>query len=199
MTSPVELCVSGANTKQTFAHGDMPPELFAQLQAVFPWVKRRNYMSISSPTYHEVVQDDIITCCLPRSFSRRLLGNDVVLTDRKFCMNSAESYLRAYYVYTDENPDWLPTGCNLLFYTENLQEYGRPFPSEVANFADYYFTGDPAIVEDHFDLDEIRGEYTTLYGVTKNGDNIQRVKQYCYHEETSHAKWLDVYNFNLGN
>jgi len=195
MNTPAELCISGENNKQTYAFAEQPDELYTQLRAVFPWVKKENYFSISTPTYHELMEENVTTCCLPRALSSILFGERVVLAARKFCMTSAKSYIRAYYMYDGDVPEWLPDGCTLMFYTENVEEYGRPFPARVSGFADYYFTGDPATVEEHFDLPERRGAYTTLYGVTKEGDTVKRVKQYCYDdEESTFGGWIAVYN-----
>jgi len=195
MSISTELYVSGGYSRQTFARSEQPDLLYSNLKEIFPWVKKENYFSISTPTYHELMEEDVTTCCLPRIFSTVLFGDNIVLAARKFCMSSAKSYIRAYYMYEGEVPDWLPEDCTLMFYTENIEEYGRPFPSKVSGFSDYYFTGDPSTVEEHFNLPERRGDYTTLYGVTKEGNTIKRVKQYCYDDEDStFVDWLSVYN-----
>jgi hypothetical protein len=195
MSVSTELYVSGGYSRQTYAHSEQPDSLYDALREIFPWVKKENYFSISTPTYHELMEENVTTCCLPRALSSVLFGERVVLAARKFCMTSAKSYSRAYYMYDGDVPDWLPDGCTLMFYTENVEEYGRPFPSKVLGFADYYFTGDPAAVEEHFDLPERRGAYTTLYGVTKEGDTVKRVKQYCYDdEESTFVGWIAAYN-----
>ena len=82
-----------------------------------------------------------------------------------------------------------------MFYTDNVEEYGRPFPSAATTFSDFYFSGDPATVEEHFNLPEKRGDHTTLYGVTREGDTTRRVKQYCYDESNVGSGWVALYNF----
>jgi hypothetical protein len=194
--SPSEECVSGENVRQTYFHSEQPQEIYDTLQAVFPWAKRRNYISISSPVWHEVVEEEMVTCCLPRGFSRRLLGNHALLTARKFSLTSAESYLRAYYLHKGEDPSYLPEGCDVYFYAENYEEYGRPCPEKATSFVDYYFAGNPDVVEEHFGLEYKRGDYNTLYGVTEINGEVGRVKQYCYHT-SEQAKWLNAYEFSI--
>lgn len=194
MSNPVELCVSGQNSKQTYVHEDQPDALYEQLIAVFPWVRKENYFSISTATYHEILEENVITCAIPKALSAVLFDANVVLAARKFCMSSAKSYIRAYYVHEGERPPWLPTGCTLLSYAENVEEFGRAFPSRASTFSDFYFSGDPATVEEHFGLPERRGAHTTLYGITRVGNTTSRVKQYCYDEDNMASGWLAVYN-----
>ena len=195
MSDVIEVCVSGENTKETYAYKTQPDSLYKQLTKVFPWVRKENYLSISTPTYHEILQEDVITCCIPKLLSTVFFGESVVLSARKFCMSSAKSYIRAYYKYEGDTPSWLPSGCTLMFYTDNVEEYGRPFPSAATTFSDFYFSGDPATVEEHFSLPEKRGDHTTLYGVTREGDTTRRVKQYCYDESNVGSGWVALYNF----
>jgi len=195
MSVLTELYVSGGYSRQTYAHSEQPDSLYDALREIFPWAKKENYFSISTPTYHEVMKENITTCYLPSGLSSVLFGEHVVLAARKFCMTSAKSYIRAYYKHDGDNPSWLPSGCTLMFYTENVEEYGRPFPSAAATFSDFYFSGDPATVEEHFNLPEKRGDHTTLYGVTREGDTTRRVKQYCYDESNVGSGWVALYNF----
>lgn len=194
MSNSVELCVSGQYSKQTYVHEEQPDELYEQLKVVFPWVRKENYFSISTPTYHEVLKENVITCAIPQALSVVLFNDDVVLAARKFCMSSAKSYIRAYYVYDGETPSWLPADCTLLSYAENIEEYGRVFPSEAATFSDFYFSGEPASVEEYFGLPKKRGAHTTFYGITRVGNTTSRVKQYCYDEDNMASGWLAVYN-----
>ena len=136
----------------------------------------------------------VITCCLPRSCSV-FFGENVVLSARKFCMGSAKSYIRAYYKYEGDSPELVAQWLHSYVYTENVEEYGRPFPSAATTFSDFYFSGDPATVEEHFNLPEKRGDHTTLYGVTREGDTTRRVKQYCYDESNVGSGWVALYNF----
>ncbi len=194
MSNAAEVYASGSNSKTTYDYEEQPVELYNALRVVFPWVKPENYLSISTSTYHEILGENVVTCGLPSEITSVLVGGDAVLLARKFCMESAKSYIRAYFVHKGDNPSWLPDGCTLMFYSQNIEEYGRPFPVQALTFSDYYFSGDPTTVEEHFDLPEKRGAHATLYGVTREGDTTRRVKQYCYDEETSRSGWLTIYN-----
>ena len=189
-----EIYYSGENTRQTFAFSEQPGHLYDQLREVFPWVNKENYFSISTPSYHEILDEVVVTCCLPRAFSVAMFGDSVVLTTRKFCMESVTSYIRPYYLHMGDSPDWLPEGCTLMFYTENVPEYGRPFNEKASTFADYYFRGDLDTVEAHFDLPRKRGDDTTFYGVTIVNGAPLRVKQYCYDEPGTFDNWNEVYD-----
>jgi len=193
-----EIYTSGEHIKKTFAYTEQPEYLYDQLREVFPWINRENYISISTPTYHEILEEQVMTCCLPRGYSVAMFGENTMLTARKFCMESATSYIRAYYPYTGDTPDWLPEGCILMFYTENVAEYGRPFTEQSATFGDYYFKGDPGVVEAAFDLPEKRGGESTYYGVTMVNDNVTRVKQYCYDSQSTFFNWIALYNLVTG-
>jgi hypothetical protein len=195
MTETIEFYISGTNSRTTYANENRSTELYKQLQTIFPWVKKENYVSVSTPNYHEVLDENVITCQLPSQAASVLIADDAVLLARKFCMSSEKSYLRAYYLYKGGTPDWLPASCTLMCYSNNIAEYGRPFPAQALTFTDYYFSGDPATVEEHFDLPERRGAHATFYGVTREGDTTRRVKQYCYDEKTSSSEWTRLYNF----
>lgn len=193
-----EVCTSGKYIKQTFTYAEQPGYLYAQLKETFPWIQKENYISISTSTYHEILKESVITCCLPRGFSVAMFGENTMLAARKFCMESATSYIRAYYVHTSNIPDWLPEGCTLMFYTENVAEYGRPFTEQSATFSDHYFKGNSEIVEAAFNLPKKRGSKSTYYGVTVINGKVIRVKQYCYDSQSAFFNWIALYNHVTG-
>jgi len=192
--NPTETYISGVNTRSMYAYEDQPDELYEQLLAVFPWVNRENYFAISTATTHEIFEEPVITCCLTKSYSKSVFGPDVVLTCRKFCMNTATSYLRTYFIYRGEDPDWLPEGCTLMYATENHQEFGRNYNEIASTFTDFYFSGDAATVEQAFGLEENRGDSQTLYGVTVKDGEVVRAKQYCYDDVNMWSRWIELYN-----
>lgn len=188
-----EVCVSGENIKTTFAHSNQPDALYAQVQTQFPWVKKEEYFSISTPTYHEVLEEEIITCCMPRLQAKTLMGAETVLGARKFCMSSGTSFLRGYYLCINEPFDWLPASAKMMFKTKNFAEYGRPFKDKALSVVDMYFMGDEAAIEEHFGLSVLRGQYQTYYGVTLVDGVVARVKQYCYDEQGIGSDWDMVF------
>ena len=184
-----EVYFSGDAKRQIYANSMQPDELYALLQASFPWVKRGEYFSISTPTFHEVMQEDVMTCCIPQIQARVLLGDDVGLGARKFCMQSKTSYLRSYRLFDGERPAWAPECAKMGFITKNHPELGRPFPDVASTFCDVYFWGPEAEIEAHFGLPEKRGAYQTYYGVTVVDGSVARVKQYCYDEQSIFSDW----------
>lgn len=189
----VEICFSGDLKKQTYANDQQPDELYALLQQDFPWVRREEYFSISTPTFHEVLEEEVVTCCIPQLQARMLLGDDVILGARKFCMQSKTSYLREYKLHEGENPEWLPAGSRLWFSTLNRAEFGRPFPPKASTFRDYYFAGPEDDIEAHFGLPSKRGAYQTYFGATLVDGQVARIKQYCYDEQNIGSDWDAVF------
>ena len=188
-----EVYYSGENQKVTYAYENQPESAYETLREVFPWVKKENYFSISNPAYHEVLDEMVVTCCLPLIQSESLVGPQTALTSRKFCMESGTSFLRSYELYTGERPEWLPDEADLFGWGVNHREYNRPFPEVAATFTDFYFGGEPAAIEAHFDLPEKRGDFDTWYGVTVVDGAVARVKQYCYDSENTFSNWEGAY------
>ena len=192
----IELYTAGDNERKVYAYNEQPEYLYDQVKKKFPWVQKSNYISISTPVYHEVLQEPIITCCMPLSFSRNYFEGDVVLGSRKFCMGSGVSFLRGYYKYEEATPEWAPNNVEVLFYTKNYEEYKRPSSELALSFTDYYLSGEPAEVEAFFNLPEKRGAYSTMYGVTVKDGEVLRVKQYCYETKNFWSEWSAVYNLS---
>ena len=165
-----------------------PVELWKALNEVFPWVKSSEYFAISKPTYHKILDDGVVTCCMPMDSAETLLGKQAYMLARKFCMNGKTSFLRSYEL-TDERPDWLPPSARMMFKGINHQEFGRPFPEKALTFTDYYFGGDPAEIEAAFNLEPRRGAYETWYGATVVNGVVERVKQYCYDSQDTFSDW----------
>ena len=184
-----EVYYSGDVARTAYAHADQPPELYAQLQEKFPWVRPEHYFSISEPALHEVLGEPVITCNLPYPQSAILAGPDAAMAARKFCMDSGTSFLRVYTLPVGPKPDWLPEEANLLLVGENFEEFGRPFNAQSKTFKDYYFGGSPDVIEAHFDLPKRRGAYDTWYGATVVDGQVIRVKQYCYETQSAFSDW----------
>ena len=184
-----EVYFSGDVRKETYAYGSQPDELYDSLKESFPWVIKGEYFSISIPAYHDVLEEEVVTCCLPLKQSHVLVGERAALTSRKFCMQSKTSFLRSYELWEGERPTWLPEGATLFGCGINLEEFGRPFPEKAKTFMDWYFGGDPATIEAAFNLPEKRGAYETWYGVTTVNGEVVRVKQYCYADQNTFSDW----------
>ena len=164
-------------------------EIFNQVNEVFPWAKLDDAFSVSSSVEHEILGEPVISFTLSSAVTRNLVGSEYTLTTRKFCMDSATSFVKVYPIWEDDYPSFLPEGCQVLFKGVNMVEFGRPAPEGLDTFYDCYFKGDPAIIEDYFNLPERRGEYDTFYGVTVHNGEVARVKQYVYDTPTMFTDW----------
>ncbi|CAB4122431.1 hypothetical protein UFOVP33_6 [uncultured Caudovirales phage] len=190
----VETYYAGDTTRVMYqADTDGACESFSALVRVFPWAKQEHYFSLSSPAMHDILQEDVITCCLPMRATKALVGDGYALSNRKFCMQSQTSFLRLYRMFNGVAPDWMPPSAKVLFIGENHEEYGRPFPALAKTFYDLYFMGDCDEIEAAFSLPKRRGAYETLYGVTVVDGKPARVKQYLYDEQAMFSDWDVVY------
>lgn len=184
-----EVYYAGDVARAAYAHDQQPPELYAQLQEKFPWVKPAEYFSISEPSLHEVLGEPVVTCNLPYPQSAILAGPDAAMAARKFCMSSGTSFLRIYSLPVGSKPDWLPAEANLMGVGKNFEEFGRAFNPLCKTFEDYYFGGNPDVIEAHFNLPNRRGSYDTWYGATVVNGQVSRVKQYCYDAQSAFSDW----------
>lgn len=185
-----EIYYSGDNSRTMVdARSDEALPIYAQIKEKFPWFKPDDCFAVSTPAFHEVLQETVISTCLGAPVTRALVGKNYVLSNRKFCLESGTSFLRVYPAWSDPYPDFLPEGCTPLFKGENLEELARPCPPLMRTFYDCYFRGDPATVEAHFSLPERRGVYDTFYGATIVNGEVGRVKQYVYDEQSRFSDW----------
>lgn len=185
-----EIYYSGDTTRTMHTiETDGASESISKLVKVFPWVKADDYFSVSTPAFHEVLGEPVITCCLPLAATQTMVGKEYALGNRKFCMDSKTSFLRLYRVFDGEVPTWLPPSARVLFIGDNHAEYGRPFNDRASQFHDLYFSGDCAQIEAAFKLPERRGAYETMYGITVLNGQPARVKQYVYDEQGGFSDW----------
>lgn len=169
-------------------------EVVNLIRPSFPWIRLDDYFSVSSPAFHEVLQEPVVTACLPVSWTHQTVGTQYALGNRKFCLNSGTSFLRLYALFQDQKPAFLPPSAKVLFIGTNHAEYGRPYPELADTFHDLYFMGDPAEIEATFNLPERRGAYETMYGVTVVNGQPVRVKQYIYDDQGGFSDWDVVWH-----
>ncbi len=186
----IETYYTGGVSKVTHpSDSEEGKKLLLDLQASFPWVLPEHYFSVSEPSWHEVLQDDVVTCCLPMRLTEKLVGPGYALSNRKFCMSGKTSFLRLYKIFDDAVPTWMPASAKVLFVGENHEEFGRPYNPLANNFHDLYFSGPAADIEAAFNLPVHRGAYDTFYGVTVVDGHPARVKQYVYEEQVGFSDW----------
>lgn len=184
---------SGNNESHTYSIGDQPDELWSKLIIAFPWIDAQDYFSVSTPIFHEVLQEEVITCCLPFAYSKYTFGEKVFLTTRKFCLSSKTSFLRTYEIFEGAQPACIPESIQILFVGKNHAEYMRPYPETVSDITDYYFGGTPQTIEDLFKLEPKRGKYETWYSATVVEGSVKRVKQYCSDDQNKFSDWDVAY------
>lgn len=189
LNTGIEHYYSNGVKKETFAYNSQTTDMYDVVREAFPWIKPEDYFSVSKPVFHEVLGEEVVTCCLPLTKSIALVGPQTALTARKFCMESKTSFLRSYELYPGERPAWLPESAQLYGYGINHPELGRPFPALASTFEDFYFAGDPDAMEAAFNLPRNRGAYETFYGATVVNGVPVRVKQYCYDEQNTFSDW----------
>jgi len=187
---------SGDNVRTAYERDSAEAiDMFATLKEEFPWVRVEEAFAVSSPVYHEVLEEPVVSFSLSNAALKRLVGAEYTLAVRKFCMDSKTSWMKVYPLWEDDDPypDFMPEGCNILFKGIGMVEFGRPAPSGLDDFYDIFFIGDPATVEAHFNLPERRGAYDTYYGITVHNGEVARVKQYVYDEASIFPDWDLVY------
>ncbi len=185
-----EIYYSGDNTR-TMAGAREPEadEPAAIVARIFPWFKRDEYYSISTPAVHEMLGERVVTACLPLQATDALAGPGYALGNRKFCLDTQTSFMRLYKLFDGVKPAWLPPSAKVLFIGDNHEEYGRPFPPKAVQFHDIYLSADPDEMEAAFKLPRRRGAYETYYGITVSNDEPVRVKQYIYDSQDGFSDW----------
>ena len=191
-----EIQYSGNEIRKVLASTDpQAQELFAPVAEAFPWAKLSDYKSVSTPAFHDVLVEPVVTCVLPLQQAQFLVGEGYASVSRKFGMRSLTSHLRGYRLYDGDQPAWAPPSARMLYYGVNMAEFGRPAPAVVDTFEDFYFSGNPDEVEAFFGLPRRRGAYETFYSVTLVDGAIVRCKQYVYDEQTGYSDWDVLYWF----
>jgi len=161
----------------------------------FGWVTTKDFIAISTPVLHPILEEEFVSGLLPVGQKNILFGISIQSAARKFSMDTKTSYIRAYKIFLEsEMPilPWLPSNSNLIAVGENHAEFGRACPTGIETFKDYYFSGDSDLIEAQFGLARRRGQYETYYGATCIGNEVIEIKQYCYDSQQLLSDW-DVY------
>ena len=88
-----ETYFSGDITRQMSSRGvDAAAESVSLILKTFPWFKAEDYYSISTPAFHEVLGEEVVTCCLPLQATDILAGPGYALGNRKFCLRLPSAY-----------------------------------------------------------------------------------------------------------
>lgn len=179
--------VDGGSEKNFYPIDRAPQSLKDQLAAVFPDVDFSTIALLSTPSYHNVLEQDVITAFLWEWDVPALMEGDVKLITkaRKYCMAAGKRYDRCY-AFTEETFSFIPDDCTIMAKSFHVNvEDGLTLP----DFYDVYFSGNADVVEAAFNLPHHVGHENTYYGVTVVDGEVRRAKQYCYDEVTVFSNW----------
>ena len=179
---------NGGHEKIFYYVHNMPQDLVSQFETAFPDIDIATHYAVSTPVYHELFGEDIISTFTWGSTDLEDNGQKLIMKSRKYCMTSKKYYDRCYKV-SEESFDFLPPEATTLAvgYNTNAQD-----GLELPDFFDVYFSCDPTIAETFFELDSLQGEHVTYYAATVVDGVVVRAKQYCYDEATFFSNWVET-------
>ena len=176
----------GGSVKSFYHATKVPEETITKLRNAFPDLDISKHMQISSPAYHEILEEEVVSTYLWEWGKGGLINGEKLLSrSRKYCLSSKKYFDRCY-KYTEDSFGFLPPSAKILAvgYNTNIQE-----GLELPDFFDVYFACDPEVAEAFFDFEPNRGIHRTYYAVTVVDDAVVRVKQYCYDQLTVISEW----------
>ena len=181
--------VNGAQERSFYRAEACPAPVTQALQAAFPQVNLDALALISSPAYHDILEQNVISTFLWEDDVPGLVvdGRPLITRSRKFCLESGKSYDRLY-TFADgtERYGFLPDSCRVLAKSVNTNvQAGLHLPE----FADIYFAGDAEQVQHALGLPPRVGAQSTYYGVTVLDGRVVRAKQYCYDQPSIFFDW----------
>lgn len=179
--------VNGGEEKNFYKMVACPDDVRDTLLAAFPEVNLDTIALISTPSWHNIAQQTVITAFLYENDIPGLQENGVPLITkaRKYCLEAGLFYDRCY-AFAQERPTFVPEGCVVMAQSFHVNV---PPELELPNFYDVYFSGDAATVEAAFGLEPLTGKVNTYYGVTVLDGEVLRAKQYCYDTTTVFSDW----------
>lgn len=184
-----ETCIVNGVSRNYYHISKCPKSVTDALITSFPEYDLTKIALITSPSYHEIVGQTVISVFLKENTVPVIFDGDIPLIGicRKYCLESGKYYDRHYgFIESSDVFNFIPNSCTLLSksYNSNIQS-GLVIP----DFYDVYFSGDPEIVEEAFDVPHNVGSDRTYYAVTVQNNAVVRVKQYCYEKFTLFSDW----------
>jgi hypothetical protein len=172
--------VNGGSGRDFYIAAACPEHVIGALTDRFPGVDTSAISLISTPSYNEVLGQNVISTFLWEDHVPVLTidGMKLVTRSRKFCLESGGIYDRLYLLpEKSDSYKFLPASARLLAKSVNTHAEGG---LRLPEFFDVYFGGDDKDVQRHFGLPPKVGAERTYYGATVAGGDVVRVKQYCY-------------------
>lgn len=185
-----ERCFVNGDAQRDFYRADAcPQDVIDALLASFPGLDLSRYSLISSPSYNEVIGQDVVSTFMWEDDVPALVVNGIpaICRSRKFCLGAGKWFDRLYLLAeASESSPLLPPSCVLLGKSRNVN--AQP-GLELPDFYDLYFRGDDAEIQQAFSLPPITGSHKTYYGVTVVDGKVVRAKQYCYDTSSAFSDW----------
>lgn len=180
--------INGGDEKLFYKTAQAPNTVINSFKTSFPDEDLSSISLISTPSYHSIVNDDVISTFLWADDVPQLVidGVKCIARSRKYIVGLKKKYDRCYTFTAGESFSFLPDGCTSLaksFHTNIDNGFVLP------NFYDVYFTGDSTVIEKAFNLPNKLGKETTYYAVTVVEGEVRRAKQYCYDTPTTFYDW----------
>lgn len=192
MSQPLELMVSGGEVRSLFriTSNEAAPCKEA-VEEIFGPQNWAAYISIGNPSYNAVMKTRIVTA-VNGVIPQYLYDIGARSSERKFHLDTGFMYDKMY-TFAPEASELptLPPSANVIAVGFNHRIAGMGGDPTVEEVWDAYFSADCDECEAHFNLDRLRGEYKTFYGVTylHQTKEIVRVKTYTYDNQHGHGDW----------
>jgi hypothetical protein len=188
-----EKCFVNGRSEREFYRADAcPGHVIGALAGRFPGVDTSAISLISTPSYNEVLGQNVISTFLWEDDVPGLTidGMKLITRSRKFCLESGGIYDRLY-ILPDKSDSYkfLPASARLLAKSLNTHAEGG---LHLPEFFDVYFGGDDEDMQRHFGLPPKVGAERTYYGATIACGDVVRVKQYCYDAPGAFHDWDGV-------
>jgi len=158
-------------------------ELFAELNAVFPNEHIEEYqgtgLGIMEPYTHEVFNQNCMRVCIGNNVCYMMVGFKTAAAHRIFLLDTQESFFITSTVFTDEQPNWIPTDSYVIASMTTHAEFRNNAPTGLDSFKEYILTMLPALAVSELGVDPINTGPGVFYGVlVDSDDNILSVRSY---------------------
>lgn len=188
------------NGEERVAYGKDSPEflaIVAQLKERFENVNPASWLSVSTPQYNPIYDDEIVSVV----FSGKPAYLDSLnpsSTGRKFFLNKGWVFDKIYtFIRPQQCPLPLPPGGKGMYLGQLVNVYGQPGDENLARYKCVYFMHqDHGAVETWCNQTLPQGTYSTFYAATfdtEDSNKLLRIKSYVYNDSTVFADWELVY------
>lgn len=165
------------------------------LAGLFPKVNPKQWAYISDPYYHEVYREQIVSAALADSPSYFFVMDErPYFCHRKFLLESKRIYDKHYYWTAPgvcSHP--LPDNATPVATGKTVNVYGQPGDEDFSSYECVYFLCDSHREVENWASQPLTSKPVTHYAATFFGEDLIRVKSYCYDSleaNNSYGDWL---------